>query len=443
MRTVFAEARCALLHGDSRRLAEVVPAESLSAIVTDPPYELGFMGRAWDKSGVAFDPAFWRGLLGLLKPGGHLLAFGGSRTYHRIACAIEDAGFELRDAIQWWYGSGFPKSLDVSKAIDKRLGERGESHYTGPNYANAVFGEGMGGGRTTAPYDPATAAAAAWSGWGTALKPAYEPIIVARRPLDGTVAECVLAHGTGAINVDACRIGTSGGGASCPGGDACTHGDNTTFGATRHPPRAQEPGSIGRWPANVVLSHSPGCELVGTREGKLAVGAGADPSGVTGEGWGMRTRPLTTTTTEDVYRCVDGCPVGSLERQQEGASRFFYVAKPSSKERDWGCEGLPVRTGGEATDREDGSAGLESPRAGAGRKGGRRNFHPTTKPIALMRYLVRLVAPPGGIILDPFAGSGTTGVAVLLEGHRFLGCEMTDEYLPITEARLRRALKGE
>jgi site-specific DNA-methyltransferase (adenine-specific) len=457
MRTILEHDRALLVHGDSREVLASLPEASVDAVVTDPPYELGFMAKAWDKQGVAFDPEFWALVLRVLKPGGHLLAFGGSRTYHRIACAIEDAGFELRDAVQWWYATGFPKSLDVSKAVDARLGA--ERAVVGQQGAPGSIMQRMStddkpreGWKGTAGWSgevlgPAVTAAA-WSGWGTALKPAYEPVVVARKPLGMTVAECVLAHGTGAINVDGCRIGSE----STVTERRGHSGDHASFGSDGRKFSRENPP--GRWPANVILQHAGGENgCVAWWDGDKQLG-GVD--------------------------CAEGCPVAELDRQSGssrsgapraargkraggfgdvgadrgdpvpngpqhgdagGASRFFYVAKPSSRERDWGCEDLPVRTGGEATDREDGSAGLSSPRAGAGRKGGRRNAHPTVKPVELMRYLVRLVCPPGGTVLDPFAGSGTTGIAALAEGHDFVGVELTDEYLPVLEARVRRALR--
>ncbi len=419
--------RAALLCGDSRllELGEGV----VDAIVTDPPYELGFMAKKWDRSGIAFDDRFWATVLRALKPGGHLLAFGGTRTYHRMACAIEDAGFEIRDSLHWVYGSGFPKSRNVSKDIDERLGA--ERLVLGPNpnhravsgvdYEGVYAGGNTGAAELTAPGSPE---AAAWEGWGTALKPAHEPIILARKPLEATIAEQVLATGTGALNIAACRIGTAGG--TCRDGRATEPNDAGWANMRGHGVAELD---AGRWPANFLLDEDAAAELdaqSGTsRAGKPAAKRGRRSGGF-GDVGADRGDPV---------------PNGPQYGDLGGASRFFYVAKPSSRERDFGCEGLPVKSGGEATDREDGSAGLSSPRAGAGRRGGRRNYHPTVKPIQLMRWLCRLVTPPGGVVLDPFTGSGTTGIAAVREGFGFVGVEASPEYLEIAKARITRALE--
>ena len=358
----------------------------VDAIVTDPPYELGFMGKSWDASGVAFRIEVWREALRVLKPGGHLLAFSGSRTYHRMAVAIEDAGFEIRDQIMWVYGSGFPKSHDVSKAIDREAGAVRE--VVGERWVtNAAQGEGLGhgamvGGMVRAGMiditAPATPEAARWQGWGTALKPAHEPIVVARKPLRGTVAANVLAYGTGAINVDGCRVGTDGGGTQCTNRDEAgrcnghRNAGRSTSGETFHGPDTHG----GRWPANLI--HDGSEEVEGFFPGD------------------------------------DGA----------SAARFFYSAKASKRDRD---EGL--RDGG----------------IGALRDGGRpseprRNIHPTVKPTDLMRYLCRLVTPPGGLVLDPFTGSGSTGKGAVLEGFRFIGIELSPEYAAIARARIRHAV---
>jgi site-specific DNA-methyltransferase (adenine-specific) len=384
-----------LYQGDCVEVLRSWPEASVDAVVCDPPYEIGFMAKGWDQAGVAFAPATWAEVLRVLKPGGHLLSFGGTRTYHRLACAIEDAGFEVRDSIHWIYGSGFPKSKNVALSIDKGEGHpnRGRAiptastHLPGGKYADEKL--------TSNPVEPYTAKspeAKAWEGWGTALKPAHEPIILARKPLDGTVAANVQKWGTGALNIDGCRIPTTdklaaGGPLGVNAGDTRTgkalgmfqEGTANTF----------EQHSGGRWPANVMF---------------------------------------------DEAAAVD------LDARAAGVSRFFYVAKPSRRERDHGLDAFPARTGGEATDREDGTAGLSSPRAGAGRTGGSRNYHPTVKPVALMRELCRLVTPPRGIVLDPFVGSGSTGMAARLEGFRFVGVDQSAEYLALAQARIEAAL---
>ena len=431
--------RWELHHADCRDAMRAMAAESVDAVVTDPPYGLAFMGREWDHGVPGVE--FWREALRVAKPGAHLVAFGGTRTFHRLACAIEDAGWEVRDCLSWLYGSGFPKSLDVSKAIDKGSAETRDrslrftswmrstgitvdqinaatkssmgSHYLtdksqpaiatadmfdllrphlpevpeeierlvaertgiewtaykqravvghakvpiGHGFAGEVYqGTGNTGSKNIPLTAPATDAARAWQGWGTALKPAWEPVILARKPLDGTVAANVLAHGTGAINVDACRIGWRNEADVAAAAAAIRYetararktvvqspaiGKESRDGTEHYDPHAV----TGRWPANVALDEEAAAML-------------GEPS------------------------------------------RFFYCAKASRSER------------------------------------GEANTHPTLKPLALMRWLVRLVCPPGGLVLDPFNGSGSTGVAALAEGMRYVGCEREAEYVEITRRRL-------
>jgi site-specific DNA-methyltransferase (adenine-specific) len=410
---------------------------SIDSCVTDPPYELGFMGKKWDSSGVAFDSETWRAVYRVLKPGAHLLAFGGTRTIHRIAVAIEDAGFDIRDQLSWLYGSGFPKSLDVSKAIDAAAGATrpigGKTSTACPSFPQPCPGHpsangSLGGGvmRHAVPTAPATAAAKQWAGWGTALKPACEPIVLARKPLVGTVAANVLAHGTGGINVDGCRIAHASEAdraAATPQGKVIRN--NFSPGEGRAGTETNRPDtSIGRWPSNVLLDEGAAALLDEQSGTSKSTGGIAAP---------QYDRPLRMGRTSG-----DGANAGGLG-DSGGASRFFYVAKASRRERDTGCEHLPPKSAGEATDREEETDGLNSPRAGAGRTGGARNFHPTVKPVQLMRYLVRLVTPPGGVVLDPFTGSGTTGVAAMAEGFRFIGVEREAEYAAIAEARIVNA----
>lgn len=432
-----------LYHGDCLDILRELPDASVDAVVTDPPYALEFMGSTWD--GWSTPAAFqeWCGLwaaecLRVLKPGGHMLAFGGSRTWHRLAAAVEDAGFEIRDSIAWLYGSGFPKSLDVSKAIDKAGGaspevqsrtlrtarvragmsresvaeavgctpssvrdwEEGRARAKGrpvefitpsPAYRDALAsllgytaderrivgarsdrredGTVIGLGHSGVEYGGAsTPEAERWQGWGTALKPAFEPVVVARKPLDGTVAGNVLAHGTGALNIDGCRMGD---------------------GSESQGPRGGSPS--GRWPTNVVLDDSQAAELdrqSGTSTSRIGKPRGA----ASGDGWGM-------TATGVEYDDAGG------------ASRFFptfrYEAKAPTTERP----------------RVDGVA------------------HPTVKPLDLMRWLVRLVTPPGGVVLEPFAGSGTTAEACALEGFQCIAIEREADYLPLIMARLAKPLQ--
>jgi DNA modification methylase len=453
-----------VFHGDCIEVMRSLPDASVDAVVTDPPYELAFMGKRWDATGIAYDLNVWREALRVLKPGGHLLAFGGTRTWHRLAVAIEDAGFEVRDSIAWMYGSGFPKSLDVSKAIDRKRDDRedvlrvtGEiarlrdivglsnrdlddafgfagmaGHWTstksqptvptveqwavlrdmlnpdewldaevwrlngrkgqpGEAWANAEIvslderhNEPSGvvnigqGERTKVVREikaPATPAAQQWQGWGTALKPAFEPIVVARKPLIGTVAENVLAHGTGGLNIDGCRIGyASEADKDSAQALADLRAKGRRLGVLGEPGQGQSLAvaksgdtrdgtetviqhTAGRWPANVILDESQAAELD--------------------------------------------------KQADELPSRFFYVAKANSNER---------------------------PRAGD-------IAHPTVKPLELMTYLVRLVTPPGGTVLEPFAGSGTTLEACVVEGFNAIGIEREADYLPLIEQRLSKPIQ--
>lgn len=364
--------------GDCLEILSSMPEMSVDAIVTDPPYGLSFMGKKWDYD--VPDEVVWRECLRVLKPGGHLLCFAGTRTQHRMAVRIEDAGFEIRDMIAWVYGSGFPKSHDVSKAIDKAAGaERevvGVAGKSGSIRNNMASDFASGEYMSTAPSTPE---AQQWDGWGTALKPAMEMITVARKPLIGTVAENVLRYGTGAINVDGCRVGDEVLQPSVRGVSKIGTFEGADGNVT--------PARVGRFPANLIHDGS-----------------------------------------EEVTDLL-----GS-------AARFFYCAKASKADREEGCEGLQERSAGECVDRVEGSAGMESPRAGAGRTSGSRNFHPTVKPTDLMRYLCRLITPPGGIVLDPFMGSGSTGKAAVLEGFNFIGIERELEYIEIARARIHAVI---
>ena len=463
-----------LFEGHNRAILPTLPDASLDACVCDPPYELGFMGKKWDSTGIAYDVTLWREVLRVLKPGAHLVAFGGTRTYHRMACAIEDAGFEIRDQLAWCYGSGFPKSMDVAKAIDKatvrdlKTGDLVFGKDTAAVYAvtgfiraardaagksnaeiDALFGlngmaghwtsaasqpqvpqweqwlqikallaasdemdaevwrlngrkgkpgeafelrevvgehrspvPGLGGERfeftTRAITAPATDAARAWQGWCTALKPAWEPIVLARKPLPGTVAENVITFGTGALNVDASRVpfassadfeATSGKNQHGEFGSGPTQ--NEIFGKFEKP--RENYNAPGRWPANIL--HDGADEVVALFPN-------------------------------------DG---------EQSAARFFYSAKADAEDREAGLAEaqIALRSSGELTDRTDGSAGLNSPRAGAGRGSERRNHHPTVKPTALMLWLVRLVTPRGG------------GSAGLLHGQRQHRPRVRDRRFPV------------
>lgn len=415
--------------GDCREIMAGLSPDSIDAVVTDPPYELGFMGKHWDSSGVAFSADTWRAALRVLKPGGHLLAFGGTRTFHRIAVAIEDAGFEIRDVVSWVYGSGFPKSLDVSKAIDREAGA--EREVVGirrdgcGNTASSIHKEdGFAAARGTvfSVTASATASAKEWEGWGTALKPAYEPIILARKPLVGTVAGNVLRYGTVAINIDGCRIGGGEKRETSTGGMASKSAP--VFGRYSGPPASPTTTLAGRWPANFI--HDGSDEVValfpddaggGSGESRLTYGIGGD--GILGGGGG-------------------GALVASYA-DHGSAARFFYCAKASRADRDEGLEAFASVPGSAVTGRAPGSAGAKASAYAGTTERPRRNIHPTVKPTALMRYLVRLVTPPGGTVLDPFMGSGSTGKAARLEGFDFIGIERESEYLEIARARIEHA----
>lgn len=325
-------------HGSNLDILPTLPDNSIDSIITDPPYELGFMGKSWDSTGIAYNVELWKQCLRVLKPGGHLVAFSGSRTYHRMAVAIEDAGFQIRDQMMWVYGSGFPKSHNIGKKIE------------------------------------------GWDGWGTALKPAHEPIVLARKPLEGTVAANVLKWGVGGLNIDACRVGTDAGWSYPKGrGGSGWNGQESLSTNLTKPTKA----TAGRWPAN--LMHDGGDEV-----------AALFPN---------------------------------------DAGRFFYCPKASKKDRDEGCEGIKAKvfsmSGNDSE--KDGDIGLNKSIA-------RHNFHPTVKPTDLMRYLCRLVTPPGATVLDPFNGSGSTGKAAILEGFNYVGIELDAEYIKISEARIKAVI---
>jgi len=384
-------------HGDNREVLKTFEDNSIHSIVTDPPYELGFMGKSWDASGIAFNTEVWQECLRVLKPGGHLLAFSGSRTYHRMAVAIEDAGFEIRDQIMWIYGSGFPKSLDIGKAIQKASGVQPIGFKENENAA--FYGTGSGGQYNPTPRQlfmpPLEGEAKEWQGWGTALKPAHEPVVVARKPLIGTVAANVLTYGTGGLNIDASRVEGDKGTGNWKGVTTPDQSDNIYAGGWDGSVQGAEPitdnGKIGRWPANVI--HDGSDEVV---ELFPRAKGGAYPAK---RGQAINTSFASGQETEGGFRAMgdDG-----------SAARFFYCAKASKRDRNEGIDSA--------------------------------NHHPTVKPTELMRYLCRLVTPPSGTVLDPFMGSGSTGKAAIYEGFNFVGIEMTDEYIPIAKARIEFAI---
>ena len=416
--------------GDCRDVLKTLPDNSVDSVVTDPPYELGFMGKKWDSSGIAYDVTVWQECLRVLKPGGHVLAFGGSRTWHRLAVAVEDAGFELRDSIAWIYGSGFPKSLDVSKAIDKEAGAEREVVSEKPAYgigSNGAAFNGHSEGAMARESLPATSEAKTWQGWGTALKPAFEPVVVGRKPLVGTVAENVLLWGVGGLNIDGSRIA----GGERPLILSNNEKSANAFGDGLNGSKHGGTFTQGRWPANVILD-------------EVSAGLLDEQSGVSVCKVGLR-GSLSAEGSHEGWKRESHKGYNGLRGHEDsgGASRFFYVAKASKRDRNEGLEELEATSAGDMVDRVEGSAGMDSPRAGAGRTSGAKNFHPTVKPTQLMRYLIKLVTPAGGVVLDPFTGSGSTGKAALLDGYQFIGAELTEEYLPIIEGRLRWAAEQE
>ena len=377
--------------GDCLEQLKELADNSVDSIVTDPPYGLSFMGKAWDYDVPT--QAIWKECLRVLKPGGHLLAFGGTRTYHRLVVNIEDAGFEIRDQIMWIYGSGFPKSMDISKAIDKEAGA--EREVIGPSNRHGggkSFAEGAGGFDTekhmlTA---PATPEAQKWSGYGTALKPANEPICLARKPLsEKTVAKNVLKHGVGGLNIEASRIGNE----QHSYTPRLTHNTNLNDdGWDKVGYTAEAKTVTGRFPANILFDEAAAAVLDEQTQHLHSVGS-------------KKTFNRSLTDQSGGLLGV-GNHTGEENRYGDsgGASRFFYVAKASKKDR------------------------------------GEGNTHPTVKPIKLMEYLVKLVTPEGGTVLDPFMGSGTTGVAALGLGFKFVGVERDEKYFEICEQRIRDTL---
>lgn len=432
MSIYFSDDKVSVHAGDCRIVMQTLPECSVDAVVCDPPYELtrraqagGFMGKSWDATGVAFDPTTWDRVLRLLKPGGHLLAFGGTRTWHRLAVAVEDAGFEIRDSIAWLHGSGFPKSRDVAKAIDAAAGA--ERQIVGTTSAGSTSLQRMSRvshGYRAAPTDvtpgeipvtvPATTEAARWEGWGTALKPAFEPVLVARKPLIGTIAANVQEHGVGGININACRVSS---GCASQSGRADEPSSSRRYSKQGAVNLAATPGPrggscLGRWPANAVIDPDQSVLLDG-QSGPLISGANPTVRG--------------SDKFRNAYGDFKGQQTSSPGRGTDvgGASRFVTVA-------DW--------TEGDRAAVDQLSARFRyNPKAGRSERPEQNGVqHPTVKPLELMRWLVRLVTPPRGLLLDPFGGSGTTAEAALLEGFRCTIIEQDAAYLPLIVQRIRR-----
>jgi DNA modification methylase len=415
-----------LINADCIEAMKAMPDNSVDSIVTDPPYELGFMGKSWDASGIAFNVEVWREALRVMKPGGHLIAFSGSRTYHRMAVAIEDAGFEIRDQIMWVYGSGFPKSHNVSKGIDKAAGFDGEVIAT-EKVDIGMQGGSMHAGRETNVVErdvrELSDAAKQWDGWGTALKPAHEPMVLARKPLIGTVANNVLTHSTGGLNIDSSRVFADGENfdnlKSRPIGKLNTRRNDETdeeFDVRVNESPEQLAAlaklkELGRWPANFI--HDGSDEVVALFP---QTAPGNRPKNRNNGFW-----------SDKPAEELDG------ERLEGGsAARFFYCAKASKRDRNEGLEGFEAKRDHDG--RADGGVGGDNPRNRT--NNAKLNHHPTVKPTTLMQYLVRLVTPPNGIVLDPFMGSGSTGKACAYEGFDFIGIEQSAEYVAIAQARI-------
>ena len=421
MNPVIVTEHAKVFHGSNLDVLPHLPDNSVDAIVTDPPYELGFMGKKWDNSGIAYSVELWTECLRVLKPGGHLLAFSGSRTYHRMVVAIEDAGFEIRDMVSWISNKTFPKSQNISIALDKAakaMTHRGQMFALGHNTS---ADKQLPNDRQVGDHEPITDEAKKWVGWGTGLKPTVEPIVMARKPLIGTMAENVLEWGVGGLNIDASRIGYENEQVNF---DAIQkgniYGSGKIYGQAKQNEVTSLYKSAGRWPANVVfdeecaelLNEQSGItSSVASNRGDINIGHMA--------GYGDSDAGVVQRTST-----IRG------HNDSGGASRFFYVARASKSDRNEGLENLPaVMARNYAQDQTT----LDTMPFG---KLPKQNFHPTVKPTDLMRYLIKLVTPAGGVVLDPFTGSGSTGKAALLDGYQFLGIEMTDDYLPIIQGRL-------
>lgn len=407
-----------------------LPENSVDSIVTDPPYELGFMGKSWDNSGIAYSVPMWKECLRVLKPGGHLLSFSGTRTYHRMAVAIEDAGFEVRDMIEWCYGSGFPKSLNIGKAVDKLNGIIKEELPTEPmkeatevgsiskNRRCSICKKAISSGNPCQ-CDRTYKADNEWEGWGTALKPAHEPICLARKPLaEKTVTENVLKYGTGGINIDESRVEYNGEKPNIGGRANHTRGEGYGF---KELGENIEANTNGRFPANLIHDNS---EEV--RE--------CFPDTVSSKRNSNNSRKR---TSGDIYKQdADIYRDNNTYSDQGNASRFFksilYYPKASRSERNKGMDNLEYKPMYKA----DGSGqSLEIFGSTDGGRKDRKNNHPTVKPTSLMSYLIKMITHQGGIVLDPFAGSGSTLVAAKENKFNYIGIELTEDYLPIIQAR--------
>jgi DNA modification methylase len=425
--------------GDCLEVLKTIPDNSVDSIVTDPPYGLSFMNKKWDYDVPSTD--IWKECLRVLKPGGHLLSFSGSRTYHRMAVRIEDAGFEIRDQIMWVYGSGFPKSHNIGKSVDKLLGNEREvvstettSYKVSNTKKNNVINTGTFAENFSKLVDEngyrineITKGTSEWEGWGTALKPAHEPIVMARKPLsEKSVAENVLRWGTGGINIDDSRIGTDDNlnGGAYSKGEYNTDGKVLELGLKRQEGQYEQPQ--GRWPANIIFDEEAG-QVLDQQSGELSK---QSKSPGNNSGW----------QDEYVGGKINKPTPRKLYDDKGGASRFFYCPKASKKDRDEGLDLFEDKESSVMIGQEGGTLFRDNgtPILPAIRK----NNHPTVKPTDLMLYLIKLVTPKGGTVLDCFLGSGSTGKAAIRGGFDFIGIEREEEYLKIAEARIKNELNG-
>jgi DNA modification methylase len=456
-----------VLNGNNIELLKNYPNNYFDAIVTDPPYGLGkepiaeevmkdwvekgyhevsgsgFMGKEWD----AFipQPIFWKEVFRVLKHGGHVVSFFGTRTYDWGVMAMRFAGFEVRDCIQWLYGSGFPKSHNIGKAIDRINGfereivgiKQNKINMNATQEGDKSFYESAWQSKEYIDI-PITKGNSEWEGWGSALKPANEPIVLARKPLEKglSIAENVLKWGTGGINIDGCRVGESG---ARNNGNSNGTKDSNSIGYFKATEKVDY--GMGRFPANLILTHHPECECKGFKKVKGQIDKPTNRTkfdGTWNEGnTGLRNNTNASRegyadengeeTIED-WDCHENCPIRIMDEQSEaGASRFFYCAKASKSERNKGLEGFEEKVTSSRNGDENSIVTRQNPKS---------NFHPTVKPVKLMQYLARLITPPNGKVLDPFCGSGTTGIACKLEGFEFVGMEQDLEYTKIAQARI-------
>lgn len=398
-----------LYYGDMLDMLQVIPENSITSIITDPPYELGFMNRDWDKSGIAFNIDAWKTCLKVLKPGGHLVAFCGSRTFHRMVCAIEDAGFEIRDVIMWIYGSGMPKSSNVGKMLEKKLG-----HVVDDEFYK----------------------------YGNALKPAYEPIVIARKPFEGSMIDNMYNNNVGGLNIDDCRVpltndkDVSNYKFNMDANNRMSQNDKDThhrFEGGWKVMKGDREIPDGRFPANVILTYDD------ENYDEVCGGFPNSGSGNNKEPYNYAGKEYDNKETSMFNGDKPQSP--SNYNDNGSASRYFYCAKASRRDRDEGLEDFELVT------RSDRNPELETANNQFNRSGiPRKNFHPTCKPVDLMKYLVRLVTPKGGTVLDCFNGSGSTGKAVMSENYdrnsnyKYIGVELTEEYLPIAKSRIEYAI---